>query len=149
MGFVSTVFPLCLYAFPWWSDSVGSSCLFSCSFSLLTNHLCTWTCSYSFPSDDRGWHSLLWPRAVIWLWLCIVSTVTQQPAGRFYQTLPEKPWYFTHKVASGNCCSSSFQRVAEDTDVWFNSTISTSVPECHSFEKHLHTMLILARLLKS
>lgn len=44
---------------------------------------------------------------------------------------------------------SCFQRVAEDSAVWFNSTISTGVPRRHSFEKRLHTMLILARLLKS
>lgn len=40
-------------------------------------------------------------------------------------------------------------RVAEDTAVWFNSAISTSVPGRHSSEKRLHTMLILARFLKS
>lgn len=40
-------------------------------------------------------------------------------------------------------------RVAEHSAVWYNGTTSTSVPGHHSFEKCLHTMLILERFLKS
>lgn len=71
-----------LYAFPWWSVSVGTSCPLSCPCSLLTNHVYTWTHRYPWPSGGRGWQNSPWPTraTLIVTVLCLYYTLPQQHA---------------------------------------------------------------------
>lgn len=71
-----------LYAFPWWSVSVGTSCPLSCPCSLLTKHVYTWTHRYPWPSGGRGWQNSAWPmRATLTVSvLCLYYPLPQQHA---------------------------------------------------------------------
>ena len=142
-----------LCALLWLSLWVGPSCPFSCSCNLFTNHLLTSTYSHPLPrrwvstGSGRGWHSSLWPMAATLTvtLLCRYPALTQH-LEIYPQTLCENSPHLTQKKASRSCCLSEWQRTL------LCDLIAPSLPRVpghHSFEKRLHTMLILARFLKS
>ena len=143
-GVYSTVLLLCPMCFSL-VTSEGTSCPFFCSGSLFTNQSCPlpqgWVSTHGEmataphgPWQHHDCDPALWPLALTKQLLSL--EVCPRHSVESSHSLPRggHPEVATFQRGRGHCCV-------------FKQHISTQVPGHHSSEKHLHTMLILARYL--